>query len=379
MSIDYNLLRVEIDVEALVHNYKLLHRMGGNAMPVVKSDAYGHGLRRTSLALEQAGARTLAVGTVAEAVTLRGHGFTGEILALLGPRDAADDAALFDSRITPCISSFEQLHRLAPLARERSLPIVLKFDTGMARLGFDIEHTPALVDFLRQESGLDLSMVASHLATADEPEQADFARLQGARFRDICQALAPLDPFDACLANSAGLLAFPELRLDAQRPGIALYGANPFFGTGWEDRGLGLRQAMQVSAPVLQVRELEAGQTVSYGRTFSAPHAMRIAIVAAGYADGYSRNLSSRRGGPACMLVHGERAPVVGRVCMQMTAIDVSSVPEVRPGERVWLLGGGGGNAIRCEELAAWWGTIPYEVFCILGLNPRRRDAVDQA
>jgi alanine racemase len=172
---------------------------------------------------------------------------------------------------------------------------------------------------------------------------------------------------EATLANSAAIVAYPELRLDMQRPGIALYGADPFWGTAAQGRGPALEPAMEVLTRVYQVHDLRQGETISYGRTFTAGRDMRVAIIGAGYADAWSRGLSNR----GLVLLHGLRAPVVGRVCMQMTAVDVTDVPQARAGDRVWLLGGPGENSIRSEELAQWWGTISYEVLCLLGLNRR--------
>jgi len=376
MSIPYNLLRVSVDTEAICKNFALLHHKGGNAIAVVKSDAYGHGLRHTATALAAAGCTRMAVGSVEEAVHLRSLGFSGQVFALLGAQDRDEDQACRSHGIVPFVCHPRQLQRLASDAGESPMPVCLKFDTGMRRLGFAEDELPALLQALERAPGLQVVMAASHLATADTPEEEAFVHRQAQIFTDICARLGrQLPPFERCLANSAAILAFPGLLLDAQRPGIAMYGANPFHGTGWEELGAGLRPAMQVAAPVLQVRDLTAGDSVSYGRTFRARAPMRIAIVAAGYADAYSRGLSSAarpaEGAPA-MLVHGRRAPIVGRVCMQMTAVDVTGIPETRPGDVVHLLGGEGPQSIRVEELADWWGTISYEVFCLLGLNPRR-------
>jgi alanine racemase len=173
--------------------------------------------------------------------------------------------------------------------------------------------------------------------------------------------------FARVLVNSAGILAYPELHFDGQRPGISLYGSNPFWGTRWEAKGQSLLPAMEVMAPILSVHDLAKGQTISYGRTFTAPRDMQVAIVACGYADNYSRSLSNK----GWMLVHGKRAPVIGRVCMQLTAIDITHIPQTRPGDQAYVLGGQGKERILPEELARWWGTITYEVFCLLGQNPR--------
>lgn len=372
MSISCNLLRVRIDSEAICHNFALLNAKGGRAIAVIKSDAYGHGLETVAAALAGGGCRRMAVGTVEEAVRLRSLGLPGEVYALLGPQDREDDLACLEHGITPFIAHSGQLERLAASVGSALMPLCLKFDTGMRRLGFRESELPQLMQALKRAPQLAVTMVASHLATADTPEEEAFVRRQGQEFTAICEALArDLPPFERCLANSAAILAFPELHLDAQRPGIAMYGANPFHATDWEDMGQGLKPAMQVTAPILQVRDLAPGDSLSYGRTYRAQNPMRIAIVAAGYADAYSRGLSSSTGQGAAMLVHGTRAPVLGRVCMQMTAVDVTQIPQVSAGDRVHLLGGEGPNAIKAEELADWWGTISYEVFCLLGLNQR--------
>lgn len=376
MSIPYNLLRVRIDTNAICSNYRKLHQAGGQAIAVVKSDAYGHGLKKVANALAQAGCTRMAVGTVDEAAYLRDCGFDGQIMALLGTHNAEEDLECLRRGIIPCITHVEQLQRLALTLQSQSahkpFPLCLKFDTGMRRLGFAAAETPMVTGILRNAPGLRAVMVASHLATADTPEEEAFVHQQGREFTTICALLAEtLPPFERCLANSAAILAFPDLHLDAQRPGIAMYGGNPFHATDWEELGAGLLPTMEVQAPVLQVRDLAPGDSVSYGRTFRATEPMRIAIVAAGYADAYSRGLSSATGNGPAMLLHGCRAPIVGRVCMQMTAVDVTHIPQTRSGDTAFLLGGTGTEAIRVEELAAWWGTISYEVYCMLGMNRR--------
>ena len=376
MSIPYNLLRVVVDTSAICNNYKLLHAKAGNPVAVVKSDAYGHGLKAVSKALENAGCTHMAVGTVEEGAYLRQTGFTGRILALLGSQSARDDQTCLQHNILPFVGHSEQFKRIAEAAGKSrtAFEICLKFDTGMRRLGFSPAEAPAVAELALNTPNLAVRYVCSHLATADVPEEEAFVRKQERTFAAVCDALRPLGPFARCLANSAAILAYPELQLDAQRPGIAMYGANPFHGTDWQHLGEGLLPAMQAHAPVLQVRDLAPGDSVSYGRTFTAQRSMRIAVVAAGYADAYSRGLSSAGGNHAAMLLHGKRAPIVGRVCMQMTAVDVTAIPETAPGDRAFLLGGPGPETIRAEELATWWGTIPYEVMCLLGLNPREYD-----
>lgn len=369
MGIDYNVLEVTISLDRIRDNFDLLKTKSSNPIPVIKSDAYGHGLGQVAQVYAQAGAESLAVGTVGEAANLRATGYAGEILSLLGPLDAADGRLAMEAGVTCMVHHLDQFHALVEPARKgHPITLALKFDTGMARLGFAQRQADLVTEILLANPNLKLTYVCSHLATADEPESRAFVLEQGQRFEEICGALKANGlSFQASLVNSAALLAYPELHFDLQRPGIALYGANPFQGTDLEALGQGLTPAMEVRTRVLSVHALRSGQAISYGRTYTAEKDMVVAIVAAGYADNYSRGLSNT----GAMLIKGKRAPIVGRVCMQMTAVDVSHIPGVKPNDPVYLLGGEGPEAITPEELAKWWGTITYEVFCLLGQNRR--------
>lgn len=373
MSIGYNLLRVRIDLAALRHNYRLLNRYGSRLMPVVKADAYGHGLQRVFPVLAAEGADILAVGSVAEGAQLRQWGFGGGIVSLLGAVAPGDEELVASQGVIPFVGRGEQLASLGALARRmgRQVPVALKFDTGMSRLGFAPADLPEVLELLAANPGVKVALVASHLAAADEPDMPDKVATvlaQADRFDHVCTVLrAAGHEFDATLANSAAILLRPEMHHELQRPGIALYGANPLHGTSRAALGGELRPVMSVGAPVLEVRELEPGQGVSYGGTFVAERPMSAAVVAVGYADGYSRGLSGR--GQMCL--HGRRAAILGRVCMQMTVVDISDIPDARPGDDAWLLGGEGAGRVSPEELALWWGSIPYEPFCLLGLSPR--------
>ncbi len=370
MSIGYNHLVTRVRPGAIAHNYKVMNALGGNGCAVIKSDAYGHGLAVAAEALAGAGARTVAVGTVGEALDLGRTSFTGRVIALLGPQLPEDYEAAARKGIVCFCARREQLEKLseAGVRAGRRVPVALKFDTGMRRLGFPPEEAGRVLEKVLGLPGIEAVMAASHLAVADDPDQDAFVREQGARFAAAVSVLrAGGLRVEATLANSAAIVAYPELRLDMQRPGIALYGADPFWGTAAQGRGPALEPAMEVLTRVYQVHDLRQGETISYGRTFTAGRDMRVAIIGAGYADAWSRGLSNR----GLVLLHGLRAPVVGRVCMQMTAVDVTDVPQARAGDRVWLLGGPGENSIRSEELAQWWGTISYEVLCLLGLNRR--------
>jgi alanine racemase len=381
---DHNLVRVRVDTGRIVHNYRLLAELGPPLMPVIKADAYGHGLADVALALADAGASILAVGSVAEAAYLRdilakaADGTEIDVVALLGPLEDADYPLLAQKRILPMVGRMDQIDRLATQAEAsgETLGVALKFDTGMSRLGFAVSEVSPLIERLGDSPQLRVELVCSHLAAADEEDKADTVMRQAGAFANICQALREQGhEFRANLANSAGLLAhgtqLPAEVIELARPGIALYGANPLHGTAWEHLGAGLKPGMSVSAPVLEVRDLAKGACVSYGCTFTAPQAMRLAVVGIGYADGYSRGVS----GKGEVVVRGQRASICGRVCMQLIMVDATHIPDVAVGDRAYVLGGEEGAAgqacITPEELAGWWATIPYEVFCILGQNRR--------
>lgn len=370
MTILYNSLRARVRVHNIVSNYRLLCRPGGETIPVIKADAYGHGLLPVARALSEAGAETFAVGSVAEACALRQSRVPGRILSLLGPVDADECQALWLHDVIPFTHHPDQLRLLAEVSRhmDRPLGVALKCDTGMRRLGFTRRDAAEAARVIATTPGLELVMLSSHLATADDPGDFDYVEAQIQEFTAIRdQLLAQGLRFETNLANSAAILAHPAAHFDSRRAGIALYGGNPFRNTSLAHLGQGLAPAMEVATRIVSVHDLAAGQSVSYGRTFTAPADMRIAVVAAGYADAYGRSLSNS----GFMLLGDVRVPICGRVCMQLTAVDVSEAPQAKPGDEILLLGGQGDNAITPDELAEWWGTISYEVLCLLGLNPR--------
>ena len=270
------------------------------------------------------------------------------------------------------ISHRAQLRQVAEVAEKNGpLNICLKFDTGMRRLGFRSEDIPEVVAVLKQ-SKLTPVMASSHLASADVPEHEANVEAQAAIFQEMLDLLKEAGyDVEANLANSAGSLAFELCRMDSLRLGIAMYGGNPFHGTQREELGRELKPAMEVSAPVLQVHSLKKGESISYGWTYTAESDLEVAIIGVGYADNFSRSMSN----VGQMNIKGYRVPIRGRVCMQMTAVDVTELMGeglgVVPGDEAFLLGGPGPGTITPEDLAGWWGTISYEVFCLLGMNQR--------
>lgn len=347
-------------------------------MAVIKADAYGHGHIETANRLRERGATMFASGSVPEAAVLRqglaGDGPFAAILSLLGPVEAEDVRLCAAHGIIPVVHSFDQLPLLQGL--ERPLSVALKCNTGMSRLGFNEEEIPRLRQALAALPQVRPVLVLSHLASADSDRGREEAARQGRIFARMLEGLRGSWPgLAASLGNSAGSFLAEDIAAvigpHICRPGLSLYGSNPFEGTSLAELGQGLQSAMAVSAPILAVRELKKGDGLGYGHTFVADRDTPVGIVAAGYADCYARGLSNK----GVMCVEGVRAPVLGRVSMQMTAVGLEGLAPGAPRPKLaWILGGPGRDAahgVSASELARLWGTITYEVFCLLGYNTR--------
>lgn len=346
-------------------------------MPVIKADAYGHGHIRIARVLMKEGAKLFASGSIQESAELRaglssdaGNAEGPAVLSLLGITAPEDILLASTSGVISVIHCFRQLdmlsHSLTPLT------VALKCNTGMYRLGFEEEELPLLLAKLATMPHVKPVLALSHMASADTELGKQAARVQASVFKGMLGSIRAQYPNIAVsLGNSAGTLLAREITdiigPHICRPGIALYGANPFAGTSLEPLGAELSPAMSVSAPVIAVRDLPTGCGIGYGHTFRATKNMRVAIIAAGYADAYPRSMS----GKGVICVRGVRAPVLGRVSMQMTAVDVSACPEAKPGDEAWILGGPYDEAVSVAELAWLWGSISYEVFCLLGMGTR--------
>ena len=344
-------------------------------MPVIKSDAYGHGLVPVARVLAEAGAQRFAVGTVSEGMALRDAGLRQTIVPLLGALTDVDWQGAVMQGLTPVVGNFDQLERAAAHCHAgRTLRVAIKCETGMGRLGFSEAELPQVIDRLRTTQGLEPDMVLSHFSCADVPEQEAYTQDQVRRFTAMSDALRGVFPeIKRSLCNTAGTIGRPEAHFEICRPGISLYGGNPFTGTAWQDKGarLGLEWAMSVSAPIIEVREVAEGRSVSYGRLFTAQKTATVAVVAIGYATAFNRSLSTR----TAMIINGRRVPQVGRVCMGMIMADVTGLPPVRVGDTAWLVGGPaepGQNPVTPQDIADTLGTISYEVLCLFGgMNPR--------
>ena len=332
-------------------------------MAVVKADAYGHGAVPVARTAIDTGATWLGVATPEEALPLRAAGIVSRIL-VLGPIAPEQADLVVSQHLDQCVSDSGQAETLdrAARARGRSLAVHLKVDTGMGRVGLRPHEVRKAVEKICALASVRLVGLMTHFAEA-EAEDPAFAREQLARFEEAARDLvaAGIAVPIRHAANSAGLLLLPEARLDLVRPGIMLYGYHPR-GPQREPEPL-LRPALRFRTLISQVRDVARGESVSYGRTFVAPRDLRVATLPVGYADGCGRLLSNR--GHA--LVRGRRVPIVGRVCMDMTMVDVSGLPDVRMGDEAVLIGRQGEEEISADEVAEAQGTISYEVLCRIG------------
>lgn len=350
-------------------------------MGVVKGDAYGHGHIQVSQALVQEGVTMLASGCVREAAVLR-EGLRQclrlysppheepVILSLIGPISTDEVVLCRQYDLIPAIHCHEQLALLE--AAPGNIAIAIKCNSGMYRLGFDFDELPDVITRLSRLPGVKPVLAITHTHSADSGRYADVLS-QAELFSTMLSLLRGTWPhMAASMSNSAGTLfaggVAERIGPHISRPGVALYGVNPFAGTAMAAIAQDLRPAMSVSAPIVSVRRIPKGKAYGYDQTFTAQHDTYAAIVATGYADFYPRGMSGR----GFMCVDNHRVPVIGRVSMQMTAVDITALAPISPHpKQAWLLGGQHPAALNATHVAAQWGTIPYEVFCLLGGNER--------
>ena len=389
---------VEIETDSLKDNFRFLTRLAaGDAelLPVVKADAYGHSLELCVPALVAAGAGWLGVTSVEEGIAVRGLSRDVRVL-ILGGMIPGQGAAAVRHGLTASVWEPAQLDDLEAAARSAgmraaSLPLHVEIDTGMSRLGASLEALTPLLARFRPESPLKLEGVMTHLFAADEADQKaseeQLQRLDGALEQVEAAGLYPdwlnVGNSPALLGGLAGRIAALAARHGMKamlRPGIALYGVTPRFEPGFEP-GCNLAEPAALAAArselrpvltwksaVMSMRAVAAGAVVGYNGTFVATEPMRLALVAAGYADGLDRRLGNR----FSLLLRGQRAPLVGRVSMDHTVLDVTEIDGVEAGDEVVLLGTQGGETITVYDHADASGTIPWEVFTRIGARVRR-------
>jgi len=356
---------LEIDLSAIRGNVAALQRFLGEhckVLAVVKANAYGHGAQQAARAALEGGAWGLCVASLPEAREIRRGGIDAPLLLLNSGRpEEAVEVVHF--HLIQALYSREMAEALsrAALRIGYEAEAHLKVDTGMGRLGVRPEEALRFASEVAGFPALRLTGVFSHLATAEEADET-FARAQFQRFRACLDSLASRLPgLNAHIANSAATLKFPQMHLDMVRAGLLIYGVYPTFQLA--QAGLHLRPALTWKTRIAFVKTVAAGTPISYGSTWRANSPTTIATLPVGYSDGYPRALSNR----GQVLLRGRLKPVVGRVCMNHTLLDIGEEPEVRPGEEVVLIGQQEENRLTVNHLAEWGETVPHEILGRLG------------
>lgn len=338
-------------------------------LAMVKADGYGHGMIEAARVFASAGCRVFGVAETREAVRMREAGIEGEILIMLGiSREHVDLVLRHD--LSPLVCRIETVEQLSDAAARlgRKVGVHLKVDSGMSRFGLLPDQVDPFLDRMSTLPAVYIAGIVSHFSQADDPD-SDNTRESYARYAAMCDRINGRSPGIRHIANSGGIFYFPATCGDMVRPGISLYGYYPDGKAGaGRARGDRLIPAMTFTSQVLQVKTVPAGTGVSYGHTYITPRQARLAIIPVGYEDGYFRSLSNR----GEVLIRGCRAPIRGRVCMNICIADITDIQGVTAGDEVVLMGRQGRESITADEIADWVGTISYEVLCLIGNNNER-------
>jgi alanine racemase len=353
-----------VDLQALEGNLDRVRRLAPDSRvwAVIKSNAYGHGLSRVARALRQADG--LAVVDLNDAIRLRELGVRKPILLLHGVNDPAEVRTCAEDGLHMVVHHIEQVRMIESLIRRRPLDLHLKMNSGMNRLGFEPARYVDVYRRLTARLQLNSISLMTHFADADGDRGVDEQLLT---FLETSSML----PGERSVANSAALFRYPQTRLEWVRPGIAIYGCSPFADESAQS--LGLQPVMTLRSSVVAIQEVSRGGRVGYGGEFTAPRDMRVGVIACGYADGYPRHAAE--GTP--VLVAGLRAPLIGRVSMELITVDLSRLPEARVGSEVVLCGEG----LSADEVARHAGTVSYELLACLSTRVpvEERRAVGEA
>lgn len=357
---------VEVDLTALSHNVQQILSLLSpqtELMAVVKADAYGHGAVTVAQTVLEAGATWLGVATIPEGIELREAGIEAPILVLGATHTAEQIRAIAQWQLQPTLCTPKQaLVYSEAIDHRASLPVHIKLDTGMSRLGTSWQQAVEFVQLVQRLPNLAIASIYSHLATADDPDptvlqkqqQRYESALRACGF-DLSDTLRSIPRFH--LANSAATLTDSSLHYDLVRTGLIIYGLYP--ADHLKDR-VNLKPVLQVKARVTQVKTLEPGTGVSYGYKFICDRETQIAVVGIGYADGIPRNLSNKM----TVLVRGQRVPQIGAITMDQIMLDVSTIPALQEGEVVTLIGQDGNEQILADDWAKLLGTISWEILC---------------
>ncbi len=352
---------VEINLAAVEHNVrenKSLLAPGVKLCAVVKANAYGHGAVPIAQRALQVGADFLAVALTQEAVELREAGIKAPIL-ILGTMPKGHGDTILEYNISQAVYSIDKVKELSQAAvrSNKKAKIHLAIETGMNRIGIAPENLPDLVETILELPNVEIEGVFSHFATADM-ENKEFTEQQFVKFQEainILQQMGVTAPLRH-IANSAGINEIPHMHLDMVRQGITLYGMWP---SNEVEHHMDIKPVMQIKARINHLKWIKTGETVGYGRTYTATSPRHIATLSIGYADGISRQYSNR----GYVVLHGRKAPVVGRVCMDQMMVDVTDIPDVELEDEAIVLGC---DELTVETVAEWMNTINYEVTCLI-------------
>lgn len=362
----YSRVYASIDLDAVVFNMESMQRAlapDAKMIGVVKTDGYGHGAVPVAQTIDPF-VSGYAVATIDEALILRRHGIARPIL-ILGVTANDRYAELIDYDIRPAIFTMEQALPLSRMAVEKGTRarIHLALDTGMSRIGMDADAAGAdLAAQIAALPGIEVEGMFTHFARADETDKtATQAQFQAyTDFVSLLDARGVTIPVKHC-SNSAAIIDLPDMHMDRVRAGVSIYGLYP--SDEVDKSRVPLRPVMGLKSFVTYVRDLPPGREISYGGTFCTERPTRVATVPVGYGDGYPRGLS----GKGRVLIHGQSAPILGRVCMDQFMIDVTDIPDTQTGSEVTLLGRDGDEEITAEELASLSGRFHYELLCDIG------------
>jgi alanine racemase len=334
-------------------------------LAVVKTDGYGHGGAEIAQLLEpEACIFGFAVAIPEEGICLRKAGIRKPIL-ILGTVPREQQELLFDWKLMPAVYSLKTAESLSAMGRQKNqtLQVHMKVDTGMSRIGLQTSEQGLLeAEKMVQLPFLEWEGIFTHMARADETDKTG-ARKQIKEFRDFIEALQKAGvefPYHH-IANSAGIMELPEAEMELVRAGIAMYGIEPSKEVG--RTAVLLRPVLELKSCISFIKELEAGREISYGGTYVLPKPMRIGTIPVGYGDGYPRSLSNK----GWILVHGKKAPILGRICMDQFMVDLTDIPEAEEGQEVTLIGRCENAELSIEELGVLSGRFPYEFACDLG------------
>ncbi|MEJ2230920.1 MAG: alanine racemase [Nitrospirales bacterium] len=365
-------ITVSINLDALTRNFQQIRqRMAPSTkiLAVIKADAYGHGAIRVAQTLEPLGIFGFGVASVLEGMALREHQVHSPIM-VMGPLLPEHLPEIIHHRLTPVISRleiFQQLVDQLPPGKN-PFPIHLKIDTGLHRLGFEADQALSLLASLSTPaSPVEIQGLLSHFADADNPDPllTNQQIQQFLAFIDQTKRLGVHAPI-LHMANSAGILFHPTSHLGMVRPGLMLYGYAPRNES--PSPSIQLQPVMQATTYVAHLRSLQPGEIVGYNALFRTRRPSHIAVLPVGYTHGFPRHLT----GVGHVLIQGEQAPIIGKICMDMMMVDVTDIPNPRIGEEVVLLGKQGTQEITAEDHAGWLKTIPYEILCGIGGKANR-------